>query len=111
MTGGTPSRIKALRQLRKRMDAALAQCIEPEEAERRKLIPVTRVLSVRLWDNILFAMQTVRNMPEDRSPVLVRLNGGRSVQVWARSSGTIPMDDLTRLENGGPASPEPHGCP
>lgn len=92
----TSSRIKALRQLRKRMDAALAQAIEPEEAERRKLIPVTRVLSVRLWDNILFAMQTTRNMPEDRAPILVRLNGGRSVQVWATpiSNPSLEISDI-----------------
>jgi hypothetical protein len=100
MIGGTPSRIRALKALRKRMDAALAAAIGPEEAEQRRLLPVTRVLSVRLWDNILFAMETARNMPPDRTPALVRLNGGRSVQVWARSVGTIPMEELLRRERG-----------
>jgi len=107
--GGTPSRIRALRSLRKRMDTALAHAIEPEVAEQRHLVPVTRVLSVRLWDNILFAMQTARDLPPERMAALVRLNAGRSIQVWARTTGTLPMDELMRLQNGRP-TPEPFGA-
>ena len=89
MIGGTPSRIKSLRDLRRRMDEELAQAIDPDEARRRGLTPLTEVLGVRLWDNVIFAIRALRETPSARKPVLVRLREGRFIQVWARPVGTV----------------------
>jgi len=89
MIGGTPSRIKSLRDLRRRMDAELAKAIDPDEAQRRGLSPVTEVLGARLWDNVIFAIRTLRETPPARKPVLVRLREGRFIQVWARPVGAM----------------------
>ena len=89
MIGGTPSRIKSLRDLRRRMDEELAKAIEPEEARRRGLAPLTAVLGVRLWDNVIFAIRTLRETASERKPALVHLRKGRFVQVWARPVGTL----------------------
>ena len=85
MTGGTPSRVKSLRELRRRMDAQLAKAIDPDEAQRRGLIPITAQLGARLWDNVIFAIRTLRETSPKRTPVLVRLRDGRFIQVWAQS--------------------------
>ncbi len=84
MIGATPSRIKSLRDLRRRMDEELSKTIETEEARRLGLSPITAAMGVRLWDNVLFAIRTKKETQPEREPRLVRLREGRYIQVWAR---------------------------
>jgi hypothetical protein len=86
MIGATPSRIKSLRELRRRMDDELAKAIEPEEARRLGLSPVTAAMGVRLWDNVILAIRIKKEAQPERDPRLVRLREGRYVQVWARKA-------------------------
>jgi hypothetical protein len=90
--GGTPSRIKSLRALRRRMDAELSKAIGPEAAEQRGLTPITGMLGARLWDNVIFAIRTLNDTPQERQPVLVRLREGRFIQVWAHPTDPTSSD-------------------